>query len=107
MADDSRESADRLKQQRKLLDEHKGELNETVDRLLHDGVIDSDMATSLLNDFNYTRGFVKRLVKFGNTLITLHEHEVKAADIEDPEGVDEEDFEEGEREDADREEQAA
>ncbi len=75
--------------------------------LLHDEMNDSDMATSLLNDFNYTRGFVKRLVKFGNTLITLHEHEVKAADVEDPETVDEEDFEESEQEDADREERVA
>ncbi len=107
MAEDPRVSADRLKEQKKILDVHKTELNATVDRLLHDGVIDSDMATSLLNDFNYTRGFVKRLVKFGNTLITLHEHEVKAADVEDPETVDEEDFEEGEQQDVDREEQAA
>lgn len=106
MAEDPRESVERLKAQKALLDEHKGELNETVDRLLHDEVIDSDMATSLLNDFNYTRGFVKRLVKFGHTLITLHEHEVKAADTDDPEGIDEEDLEEGEREDAEREQAA-
>ncbi len=107
LAEDLRVSADRLKEQKKLLDRRKAEINETVDRLLHDELIDSDMATSLLNDFNYTRGFVKRLVKFGNTLITLHEHEVKAADTEDPETVDEEDFEEGEREDADSEQTAA
>ena len=94
MAEDPRESADRLKQQKKMLNKRKTELNATVDGLLHDGVIGSDMATSLLNDFNYTRGFVKRLVKFGNTLITLREHEAKAADTEDPETVDEEDFEE-------------
>ncbi len=99
-ADDPRESAHRLVEQRKMLDEYKAELNEAVDRLLHDDEIDSDMATSLLNDFNYTRGFVKRLVKFGKTLITLHEHEVRASDIADPETVDEEDFEEVERQEA-------
>ena len=33
------------------------------------------------------------------SLITLHDHEVRAADTADPETVDEEDFEEGERED--------
>ncbi len=107
LAEDPSESAGRLKEQKKLLQGHKQELTDTVDRLLNDGVIDADMATSLLNDFNYTRGFVKRLVKFGNTLITLHEHEVKAADSEEPATVDEEDFEEGERDDADREKQAA
>ena len=106
-AEDPRDSADRLKQQKKLVSAHRKELNETVDRLLDKDVIDSDMATSLLNDFNYTRGFVKRLVKFGNTLGTLHEHEVKAADTADPETVDEDDFEEGEREDAERKEHAA
>ena len=99
-ADDPRESAHRLVEQRKMLDEYKAELNETMDRLLHDDEIDSDMATSLLNDFNYTRGFVKRLVKFGKILITLHEHEVRASDIADPETVDEEDFEEVERQEA-------
>ena len=98
-ADYPHEMTGRLKNQKKLLDEHRTSLNATVDRLLHDRVIDSDMATSLLNDFSYTRSFVKRLVKFGKTLITLQDHEARAADTENPETEDEEDFEENERKD--------
>ena len=106
-AEDPSESERKLKKQMKRLKRHKEELHTTVDRLLHESAIDSEMATSLLNDFNYTRGFVKRLVKFGNTLITLHQHEVRAADKDDPETVDEEDFEEAEELVAQHEHQSA
>lgn len=95
-AENPHETVGLLNEQKKMLDEHKTKLNETVDKLLGDGMIDADMATSLLNDFNYTKGFVKRLSKFGKTLITLQHHDTKAADTEDPVTVDEEDFEDHE-----------
>ena len=92
-AEDPDQALQNLEQRKKQLKEYNVVLHNRIEELLRSGEIDSHMASSLLNDFNYTRGFVKRLVKAGNLLASV-KLDQPSTTTDELLTLDEEDFEE-------------
>ncbi len=60
--------------------EHELEVNETIERLIREGSITAQMATSLMNDTSYAYDVAKDLVQMGEVLFAKGSYEQQAAE---------------------------
>jgi phosphate:Na+ symporter len=71
-----------LKKMRKEIRISHGELNKHISEVLRDKRITPEMATSLLNDYNYVDDTLKNLVKCAKALLSSHEELIEEAAAE-------------------------